>query len=120
MVDIYTTYVASNKARMVTIYVEEAHASDEWVLPDAAKPVSICQPTTTAQRLEIANMFVKDHAFPIPMLVDPIEGAANDRYDAAPERLFVVRDGVIVYHGGPGPFYYRLAEVAQWLKEHTA
>lgn len=40
-----------------------------------------------------------------------------DHYDAWPERLYIIVDGVIVYKGGNGPFGYCLWEVQEWLAE---
>lgn len=107
------------RAAMLTIYIEEAHAEDEWLLPDAQRPIRICQPTTTQERCDIAKRFIADTGFRCPMVVDTITGEANDAYRADPERLFIVVDGAIVYHGGPGPFGYRLAEVEDWLEAHV-
>jgi peroxiredoxin len=52
------------------------------------------QPTTTEQRLRIANDF----------------------YTGWPERFYIVdEEGVIVYKGKPGPFGYHPEEVEAWL-----
>lgn len=41
--------------------------------------------------------------------------AANAAYGAIPERLYVIKDDVISYQGGVGPFSYDLAEVETCL-----
>jgi hypothetical protein len=122
MADIYNSYCvddAANKvtkvADMVTIYIEEAHPADGWSLPNAITKISFGQPKTTEARLQVANTFVKDTHFDLPLYVDTIANEANDAYRAWPERLYVIQDGVVVYQGGPGPFGYRLDQVKAWL-----
>ena len=43
--------------------------------------------------------------------------AANAAYGAIPERLYVIKDDVILYQGGVGPFSYDLAEVETCLTQ---
>jgi type I thyroxine 5'-deiodinase len=102
----------------ITIYIKEAHPVDEWQM-DANKKEDVCyqQPTTTADRVRIANDFVRRFHYEIPMFVDPIENTANAMYAGWPERLYVVDEkGTIVYKGEPGPFGYHPEDVATWLK----
>ena len=40
-----------------------------------------------------------------------------ERFDAWPERLYIILDGAVVYQGGYGPFDFKLAEVKDWLAE---
>jgi hypothetical protein len=123
MAEIYHTYCeddAANKlskvADLVTIYIEEAHPRDGWFLPNAnTGEVTFRQPTSTAERLNVAAMFVKATHFNLPLYVDTYDNEANYLYDAWPERLYVIQDGVVVYQGGNGPFGYRLDEVKAWL-----
>jgi type I thyroxine 5'-deiodinase len=74
------------------------------------------QPTNLADRVRIANDFVKRFHYGIPMVVDPIENPANAAYAGWPERLYVIDEkGAIVYKGKPGPFGYHPEEVEAWL-----
>ncbi len=74
------------------------------------------QPTTTEQRLRIANDFVKRFHYDIPLAVDPIDNHANAVYAGWPERFYIVDEqGLIVYKGKPGPFGYHPEEVESWL-----
>lgn len=43
-----------------------------------------------------------------PTVVDDMSNAANVEYTAFPERLFVILDGRIVFHGGQGTFLYKV------------
>ena len=76
------------------------------------------QPTSMADRVRIANDFVKRFHYDIPLYVDPIENPANAAYAGWPERLYVVDEhGRIAYKGETGPFGYHPDEVEQWLAQ---
>ncbi len=124
MRDIFHNYCSGSDAskpqvaRFLTIYIEEAHARDEWWLPDSAGgKTGITNHTCMEDRLVAARRFVKDHDFPIETVCDSFDNEVNDRFDAWPERLYIVQRGVVVYQGGYGPFDYKLAEVKDWLAE---
>jgi hypothetical protein len=103
-------------ADFLTVYVREAHPTDEWQMKSNLKDeVCYAQPHTLEQRLEIANDFIKRFNYPLPFGVDDMKNAANDAYAAWPERLYIVENGKIAYRGGMGPFNYTPAEVRAWL-----
>ena len=100
----------------MTVYIKEAHPTNEWQMPDNEREdVCYTQPRNTAERVAIAGDFVKRFHYDIPLLVDPIENEANRLYAGWPERLYVVEGGVIRYKGGTGPFHFDPEEVAAWL-----
>jgi hypothetical protein len=106
-----------DRARFLTVYIKEAHPTDEWQM-DSNESEDVCylQPRSTADRIAIANDFVRRFKYPIPILVDPIENPANAVYAAWPERLYVVDEaGRIAYKGGMGPFEFHPEEVEAWL-----
>lgn len=101
----------------LTVYVREAHPTDEWQMKSNVKE-DVCypQPRTLKQRVAIANDFVKRFKYPIPFGVDDINNAANDAYAAWPERFYIIDEtGHIAYRGGMGPFHYDPNEVRDWL-----
>jgi hypothetical protein len=116
-VQIYEDY--KEHADFLTVYVREAHPTDEWQMKSNLKDkddVCYAQPKTLEQRLTIANDFTKRFKFPLPFGIDDMSNAANDAYAAWPERLYVVDEsGHIAYRGGMGPFNYNPAEVREWL-----
>lgn len=74
------------------------------------------QPTTLAERVAIASDFVARHDYPIEMVVDRMDNAADEAYAGWPERLYIVDpSGVIAYKGKVGPFGYEPDEVDAWL-----
>jgi Iodothyronine deiodinase len=115
VVQIYEDY--KDHADFLTVYVREAHPTDEWQMKSNVKDdVCYAQPKTLAQRVAIANDFTKRYKFPLPFGIDDMSNAANDAYAAWPERLYVIDEsGRIAYRGGMGPFNYTPAEVRAWL-----
>ena len=112
---IYDRY--KDQARFLTVYISEAHPDDEWQM-DSNEKEGVCypQPKTLAQRVAIANDFVKRFRFEIPVAVDPIDNPANASYAGWPERFYIIDEsGVIVFKGRPGPFGYHPEEVEDWL-----
>lgn len=106
-------------ADFLTIYIREAHPTDEWVMKSNAKEkdnVCYAQPKTLADRVAIANDFTKRFKYPVPFGIDEMSNAANDAYAAWPERLYIIdENGKIAYKGGNGPFKYNPKEVRAWL-----
>jgi type I thyroxine 5'-deiodinase len=109
-----------SRVNFLTVYVKEAHPEDEWQM-DANEKENVCypQPKTLAQRVAIANDFVRRFDYRVPLAVDGINNRANALYAGWPERFYIVgEDGRIVYKGKPGPFGYHPEEVEAWLTQH--
>ncbi len=108
----------SDRATFLTVYIREAHPTDEWQIKDNEKE-DVCyrQPQSLGERVTIANDFVKRFRYPLPLAVDDMHNRAEKTYAAWPERLYIVDTrGVIVYKGKPGPFGYHPEEVEDWLR----
>jgi hypothetical protein len=101
----------------LTVYVREAHATDEWQMKSNVKDdVCYAQPKTLEQRVAIAKDFTGRFKFPLPFGIDDMSNAADNAYAAWPERLYVIDEtGHVAYRGGMGPFNYKPAEVRDWL-----
>lgn len=106
-----------SRADFLTVYVREAHATDEWQMKSNLKDdVCYAQPKTLEQRVAIANDFIKRFHYPLPLGIDGMRDAADKAYSAWPERIYIIDEhGRIAYAGGLGPFEYRPEEVRDWL-----
>jgi len=115
IVQIYNDY--KDKADFLTVYVREAHPTDEWQMKSNLKDdVCYAQPKTLEQRVAIAKDFTARFKFPLPFGIDEMGNAADNAYAAWPERLYVIDEtGHVAYRGGMGPFKYKPAEVRDWL-----
>jgi len=117
VVALYNDY--KEHADFLTVYVREAHPTDEWQMKSNVKEdVCYAQPKTLAQRVAIANDFIKRYNYPITFGIDDMGNAADLAYSAWPERLYVIDEhGRVAYRGGMGPFHYDPAEVRAWLAQ---
>ena len=115
IVQIYNDY--KDHADFLTVYVREAHPTDEWQMKSNVKDdVCYAQPKTLEQRVAIAKDFTTRFKFPLPFGIDDMSNAADNVYAAWPERLYVIDEtGHVVYRGGMGPFNYKPVEVREWL-----
>jgi hypothetical protein len=115
VVQIYEDY--KDHADFLTVYVREAHPTDEWQMKSNLKDdVCYAQPKTLQQRVIIANDFTKRFKFPLPFGIDDMSNAANDAYAAWPERIYIIEEsGHIAYRGGIGPFNYKPEEARRAL-----
>jgi len=102
----------------VTVYIKEAHPTNEWQMSSNEKEgVCYAQPKSLADRVAIARDFVQRSEYAIPMLVDPIENPADELYAGWPERFYIVDEkGIIAYKGATGPFGFEPDEVEDWLE----
>ncbi len=111
----YNNY--KDHADFLTVYVREAHPTDEWQMKSNVKEdVCYAQPKTLEQRVAIANDFVTRNHYPLPFGIDDMANTAEHAYSAFPERLYIIDEqGRISYAGGMGPFNYHPEEVRDWL-----
>ncbi|XP_018026798.1 type I iodothyronine deiodinase [Hyalella azteca] len=99
-------------ADFLIVYIQEAHPTDGWLIPNT---VEIPTHKSVQDRLAAVRYMMELEPVNCPVVVDSESGAACEEYTALPERLFVVLDGKIVYHGAQGPFGYKMAELETWL-----
>ena len=79
------------------------------------------QPTTLAERTEVASVCALRLDLSIPTLIDDLDNSTDVKYYALPDRLYLIgRDGRIVYRGGPGPFGFIAAELEQAIERYLA
>ncbi|CAF3966060.1 unnamed protein product [Rotaria sp. Silwood1] len=74
---------------MATVYIEEAHAADEWPI---GSRICYVQPKTDADRIAIANDFIQTTGYRLPLLIDPISrnNPFNQVYSSWPIRFYVI------------------------------
>jgi type I thyroxine 5'-deiodinase len=108
---------------MLTIYIEEAHPADEWRLPESKVERELSEHNdiisthqNMKQRLDVAQRFIERKGIKGDVVCDGMKGQVLDLYQAWPERLYIIVDGVVAYKGGVGPFHYNLGEVEAWLE----
>lgn len=104
-------------ADSLLVYIEEAHPSDGWASSDA--PYQIPRHRCLEDRLRAAQLMNATVPGSL-VVVDTMENAANAAYGAYFERLYIVKDEVVVYQGGRGPEGYRICELRSWLERYRS
>lgn len=96
---------------------------DGWQLPDNVEDgVCYSQPRTLAQRCAAARdmlALTEGVASGAALVVDSMDNACELAYEARPERLYVIRDGVVAFRSGPGPFCYSPSQLREYLRHGT-
>ena len=101
--EIYNTY--RDLVQFELIYIREAHPADGWVSPtNLYEEIRYNQPKTYTERTEMAGVCQINLGLELPMLIDTIDNAAEEKYIAKPDRLFVIDGaGKIAFNGAHGP-----------------
>lgn len=95
----------------VTVYVQEAHATDGWRIKGGA--FSIAYHRDIDARFKAANI-LQGIGLKCPLLVDTMSNEASLQYAAVPEAFYVIEEGVITYQG-LGPFAYDPDEIRKMI-----
>ena len=113
------------------VYIEEAHAQDEWPISSsryAEKPVLINQPTTVEERIAVCKTFLSSYNVPesgpnFQVVVD--DPSTNNAFSAAyapwPFRLFGISPSkVITFLPSPHDCEYDVTELREWISSSTS
>ena len=82
----------NGKADFVTVYITEIHPTDGWHMEQI---VDYKQPKTIEERKAACDKLIYQYNPRIPIVVDPMSNELEKAYKALPERLYVVKDGLI-------------------------
>ena len=79
------------------VYIQEAHPDDGWqVQHNLDAGVVHDAPTTIEERAELAEVCVLELNFKMPMLLDNMSNEVDGKYNALPERLYVIdAEGIV-------------------------
>ena len=104
-----------DRADLLTIYIEEAHALDEWPI---GSRIAYAQPKSDADRLSIVRDFITATGYRLPMLVDPVSrGNPFSRlYAPWPIRFYIInQQNTFSYIAAPVGCSFSLTEISQAL-----
>lgn len=103
---------------MIICYQAEAHAADRWDLQENHdEDVCYKTPKNLEERVSLAQTLTKKYDLSDPILVDEMSNDLMTKFSAWPERLYIIKDGKIVFKGGPGPFWYCLADIDRYFSK---
>ncbi len=100
------------------VYIKEAHAADGVRPVPVPGEEAIYEPTTLIERKAVAKKCVTKLQLKLPCLVDSMDNAVGEAYDALPDRIFVVdKEGKIAVRAERGPWGFKpgVDETAKWL-----
>ncbi len=100
-------------ADFITVYIDEAHATDGWSVPHFDYQIS--NHVNLTDRI-VASKMLKEKMPSCKVVADTMSNEARKWYGAMPERLFIILDGQIKYTGGRGPFDYNVDEMRERLE----
>ena len=100
----------------VAVYIQEAHAQDEWPISSArftndGVPVCVPQPKSIEERVAVAKLFQSKYNFRLPMLVDTMSNDFDAVFAPWPLRFYILQRGVLVYKSQPHKCSYDVAEL---------
>jgi len=102
----------------VTIYMSEAHPAEK---KHFGGNYAIDTHTNMEERIEAAETLLEEAGDALkgcPILVDTMDDIANLSYVAFPERLYVLKDGLITFEGDLGPDGYSIQAVDDFLSKN--
>jgi len=101
----------------IIVYISEAHPTDEWSFDFKGQP-QVAQPVSLDERLDCAKIMLDSINFEVDVYVDNIDNRANLTFGAIPERLIVIRDDIVDFIGGIGPFNYSIPDLISHLEKY--
>lgn len=108
------TYCKS--VNFVFVYIEEAHAVDEWPMPLINESVS--QHKTIQERLNAAKKLVNSFEFhpEIHIVLDTINNDYNRTYSSWPFRYYVIVNNMVELKAMPVDDTMTLESLVDWLQ----
>jgi len=106
------------RARVIAVYIAEAHAADEWPICStrcAGPGNSVRRPRTLDERRVTAARAVEALGLGTELLVDGIDDAFCNCFAAWPIRLFGLRAGRVDLVCEPRGGMYDIGELDRWL-----
>jgi len=115
-VDHFKRIVSSyqNHVDFLTIYTKEAHPTDGWNFP--WNKYKLAQHESIEDRIASAKI-LEELQLGCPIVCDNMKNDISRNFNGWPERLWAIKDGVVVYKGRHGPFGYNTDELEDYLKK---
>ncbi len=98
-----------DRVDFVVVYIREAHPEEGWVITmNREQDIAINDPTTNAERSEVAETCAIQLKIRMPVVVDEVDDEIARAYGALPDRLYLIgRGGRVAFQGEPGPFGFK-------------
>ncbi len=108
----------AGRVEFLVVYIREAHPEDGWVVtPNRDEDILIDDPSTDAERIQVAATCAIRLEIRMPVVVDPLDDRIARAYGALPDRLYLIgRGGRVAFQGDPGPFGFQPAELEKAIE----
>jgi len=104
------------KANFKLVYIEEAHANDEW--PVGSKLYDYPQAKTLEQRQQAAKDMRDDLGVKLPIVLDSVDNLFSKDYCPWPFRFYVLHKGNLICKPQPIGGTYDIVELWELLEPH--
>lgn len=101
------------------VYIAEAHPTDIWEMQSNVHDhVLFRNPTTAAEREQVAGSCVRNLHIQIPALIDGVDNKVEQQYTGWPDRLYLIgKDGRVQLKTEPGPFGFEPKKLQAALQQ---
>ena len=110
---LYATY--KDRTNIFTLYLEEAHAEDEWPIGSSIK---ILAHKTIFDRAEAVNLLRKETGYAVPTILDNMKNEFNNLFKAWPIRFYIISDGILRWVAMPKDGMFSFADVENELVKY--
>ncbi len=109
--ELWNTY--GDRVSFLVVYIVEMHPTDGWEVTDNRDDgVAYAQPTTFAEREEVATACALNLAIEMPVVIDDMDNSVADAYGALPDRLYLIAaGGDVAFQGEMGPAGFKPPEL---------
>ena len=98
------------------IYIEEAHAIDEWPIGNSAGVIN-WKHNTLQDRKICAEKMITEHGFEIPVYLDSMDNQFQKNYGCWPFRCIIIdQDNIIQYKSIPKQAEYDFMEIYHYIE----
>ncbi len=106
----------------VVVYIREAHPEEGWVVtPNRDEGITINDPASREQRVEVAAVCALNLKIRMPVVVDDVDDNIAAAYGALPDRLYLIdTQGRISFQGDEGPWGFNPAALASAIESLLA
>lgn len=110
----------SGVAQFYLIYIKEAHPLEDGLIPENAALEPIPAPATLAERAEVAAICAARFDVKMPILIDDVNDAVSQQYQAWPYRVYVIDPEGQIASTGERAGYIDVASLAATLSRLSA
>jgi hypothetical protein len=115
LTELYEKYKDNKKIAFYVVYIEEAHAIDEW---DIGLSVRISSHKTMKERKDAIKKMKEETEYDFPTLIDSIENKLSRSYNAWPIRFLCFHKGRMIHRPRPENCNFNIGAFESFIDEY--